>query len=87
MTNAELYRQSLSALTPGEDWRERTLAAMESAAPRPARRRTGLALVLRTHAPHLPRRHGQPGPRLYLCPDSGENLLVRPGGHGHGRFG
>ena len=40
MTNAELYRQSLSALTPGEDWRERTLAAMESAAPRSARRRT-----------------------------------------------
>ena len=40
MTNAELYRQSLSSLTPGEDWRERTLAAMESASPRPARRRT-----------------------------------------------
>ena len=40
MTNAELYRQSLSALTPGEDWRERTLAAMESAAPRSSRRRT-----------------------------------------------
>lgn len=40
MTNAELYRQSLSSLTPGEDWRERTLAAMESAAPRSTRRRT-----------------------------------------------
>ncbi len=39
MTNAELYRQSLSSLTPSEDWRARTLAAMESAAPRPARRR------------------------------------------------
>ena len=38
MTNAELYRQSLSSLTPSEDWRARTLAAMESAAPRPARR-------------------------------------------------
>ena len=39
MTNAELYRQSLSSLTPGEDWQARTLSAMESAAPRPARRR------------------------------------------------
>ena len=39
MTNAERYRQSLSSLTPSEDWRARTLAAMESAAPRPARRR------------------------------------------------
>ena len=39
MTNDELYRQSLSSLTPGEDWRERTLAAMESASPHPARRR------------------------------------------------
>ena len=38
MTNAEIYRQSLSSLTPEEDWRARTLSAMGSAVPRPARR-------------------------------------------------
>lgn len=40
MTDAMLYRESLSRMTPGPDWRSQTLAAMDAAAAAPVRRRT-----------------------------------------------